>query len=127
MTQRAADPARITDIDAQIFDIERSILVLRIEKDLVQERLDSYTYPVLTLPIEITSKIFSQFLLLYPHEWRGIALAIPALWRAIYLHLTNSSFRDYADIGDSESDKLYIASGKPQVTMGTMEHSPSTA
>ncbi|KAJ7911647.1 hypothetical protein B0H13DRAFT_568142 [Mycena leptocephala] len=125
MTRRAADRARIADIDAQILEIERSILVLRIEKDLVQERLDSYTYPVLTLPIEITSKIFTQFLPLYPQcppstglrsptllthicsEWRGIALATPALWRAIYLHLTKSSFWGYADIRDSESDKSY--------------------
>ncbi|KAF8194793.1 hypothetical protein K438DRAFT_808811 [Mycena galopus ATCC 62051] len=125
MARRAADRARIANIDAQIFEIGHSILVLRIEKDLVQKRLDSYTYPVLTLPVEITSKIFSQFLPLYPQcppstglrsptllthicsEWRGIALAIPALWRAIYLHFTNSSFRDYVDIGDCESDKLY--------------------
>ncbi|KAJ7833210.1 hypothetical protein B0H14DRAFT_2514899 [Mycena olivaceomarginata] len=125
MIRRAADRARIAEIDARILEIERSILVLRIEKDLVQERLDFYTYPVLTLPIEITSKIFRQFLPLYPQctpstglrsptllthicsEWRGIALATPALWRAIYLHLTKSSFWDYADNRDSESDKSY--------------------
>ncbi|KAF7372095.1 F-box domain-containing protein [Mycena venus] len=125
MLRRAADRARIAEIDAQILEVERSILVLRIEKDLVQKRLDSYTYPVLTLPIEITSKIFSQFLPLYPQcppstglcsptllthicsEWREIALATPALWRAIYLHFTKSSFWGYADNGDSESDKSY--------------------
>ncbi|KAJ7358212.1 hypothetical protein DFH08DRAFT_770136, partial [Mycena albidolilacea] len=125
MIRRAADRARIAEIDAQILEIERSILVLRIEKDLVQKRLDSYIYPVLTLPIEITSEIFSQFLPLYPQcplstglhsptllthicsEWRGIALSTPALWRAIYLHLTKSSFWDYADNRDSWSAKSY--------------------
>ncbi|KAJ7694300.1 hypothetical protein B0H14DRAFT_3044141 [Mycena olivaceomarginata] len=118
MIRRTADRARIAEI-------ERSILVLRIEEDLVQERLDSYTYPVLTLPIEITSKIFRRFLPLYPQcppstglrsptllthicsDWRGIALSTPALWRALYLHLTGSSFWGYAGNRNSESDKLY--------------------
>ncbi|KAJ7207524.1 hypothetical protein GGX14DRAFT_396342 [Mycena pura] len=69
--RRAADRARIADIDTQILAIQRSILALQSERDLVQERLDSYVYPVLTLPIEITSKIFSQFLPLYPQSSGG--------------------------------------------------------
>ncbi|KAJ7320852.1 hypothetical protein DFH08DRAFT_1086132 [Mycena albidolilacea] len=62
----AVDRARITDLDAQIRDLERSLSVLRSSKVLVQEILDSYKYPLLTLPTEIE-----------------IALASPALWRAI--------------------------------------------
>ncbi|KAJ7778130.1 hypothetical protein B0H16DRAFT_1846056 [Mycena metata] len=62
--------------------------------------LEKY-YPVLTLPTEITSAIFTHFLPLYPscppltglespnllthicHDWREIALRTPRLWRAI--------------------------------------------
>ncbi|KAJ7174066.1 hypothetical protein C8R43DRAFT_873594 [Mycena crocata] len=61
------------------------------------------TYPVLTLPNEITSEIFLRFLPEYPlcppligslsptllthicRQWRVIAIANPALWRAISL------------------------------------------
>ncbi|KAJ7661929.1 hypothetical protein DFH06DRAFT_1471587 [Mycena polygramma] len=96
-----ADRTRIAEIDAQILDLEWSLSVLRAKKTLVEQRLDSYRYPVLTLPNEIASEIFIQFLPLYPtspplagprspvsltqicRQWREIALATPALWRAI--------------------------------------------
>ncbi|KAJ7796355.1 hypothetical protein B0H14DRAFT_3887671 [Mycena olivaceomarginata] len=97
----AADRARIVDFDAQIQDLERSLSVLRNQRAVVQERLDSYKYPVLTLPNEIVCEIFIHFLPVYPScpplagsrspillthicaEWRKIALAFPTLWRAI--------------------------------------------
>ncbi|KAJ7176295.1 hypothetical protein C8R43DRAFT_975383 [Mycena crocata] len=100
---RAADRARLAHIKAQILDLERSLVSLHLEKDVVEKRLDSYRYPVLTLPNEITSEIFLQFLPIYPscppstgllsptllthicRNWREIALATPALWRAIWL------------------------------------------
>ncbi|KAF7335599.1 F-box domain-containing protein [Mycena venus] len=96
-----ADRAHIADIDAQIRVLEGSISVLRAQKALVQERLDSYTYPVLILPNEITSEIFIHFLPPYPdcppltglfspnlltsicRTWREIAIDLPVLWRAI--------------------------------------------
>ncbi|KAJ7885711.1 hypothetical protein B0H14DRAFT_1339843 [Mycena olivaceomarginata] len=101
----AADRARVADIEAQILLLEHShsLLELKSEKQLVQERLDSYTYPVLTLPNEIVTEIFVHFLPVYPlyppltgpgsptllaqicREWRDIALATPALWQAISL------------------------------------------
>ncbi|KAJ7756715.1 hypothetical protein B0H14DRAFT_3599223 [Mycena olivaceomarginata] len=99
----AADRARIVDFDAQIQDLERSLSVLRNQRAVVQERLDSYKYPVLTLPHEIICDIFIHFLPVYPScppligphspillthicgEWRRIALAFPALWRAVAL------------------------------------------
>ncbi|KAJ7467546.1 hypothetical protein FB451DRAFT_1482788 [Mycena latifolia] len=102
-TERAADRARITDIETQISNLKRSIEVLQAEMTLAQERLDSYAYPVLTLPNEIISEIFVHFLPVYPlcppttgldsptllthicHRWREIALATLALWRAISL------------------------------------------
>ncbi|KAJ7820796.1 hypothetical protein B0H13DRAFT_2291934 [Mycena leptocephala] len=94
-----ADRTRVTDLEAQILHLERSLSALRNEKTLVQERLDSYKYSVLTLPNEIVSEIFMHFLPAYPRfppltgilsptiltqicrKWREIALGTPALWR----------------------------------------------
>ncbi|KAF7334452.1 F-box domain-containing protein [Mycena venus] len=99
----AADRALIADLETRILDLERSLAALRLQKRVAQERLDSYKYLVLTLPVEITSEIFIQFLPTYPlcppvtgplsptflthicREWRAIALATPALWRAVAL------------------------------------------
>ncbi|KAJ7879484.1 hypothetical protein B0H14DRAFT_2500502 [Mycena olivaceomarginata] len=97
----AADRARVVDLDAQIQDLERSLSQLRGQRALAQERLDSYKYPVLTLPNEIICEIFIHLLPIYPScspitgscspillthicgEWRKIALEFPALWRAL--------------------------------------------
>ncbi|KAJ7037902.1 hypothetical protein C8F04DRAFT_384968 [Mycena alexandri] len=66
--------------------------------------LNSKPYPVLILPTEIVVEIFLHFLPVYPlcpplvgvespttlsqicHDWREIALATPALWRAMLFH-----------------------------------------
>ncbi|KAJ6588199.1 hypothetical protein B0H19DRAFT_1366871 [Mycena capillaripes] len=103
----AADRSRIADIQAQILELERALKSLKDERDVLQNRLDAYTYPVLTLPNEIVSEIFVHFLPLYPkcpppigvlspnllgqicRKWREIALTTPALWRAIFLRLRN--------------------------------------
>ncbi|KAF8183318.1 hypothetical protein K438DRAFT_1839265 [Mycena galopus ATCC 62051] len=97
------DRSRLEDLAAQILDLERSISALRTEQALVQQKLDAYKYPVLTLPNEITAEIFIHFLPVYParppltgidsptsltricRKWRDVALATPALWRAIAL------------------------------------------
>ncbi|KAJ7866337.1 hypothetical protein B0H13DRAFT_2670765 [Mycena leptocephala] len=96
-----ADRVRVADPPAQISHLERSLSsALREGKILAQERLDSYKYPVLTLPNEIVSEIFMHFLpnhrfppltglfspTLLTHicrRWREIALSTPALWSAI--------------------------------------------
>ncbi|KAJ6562372.1 hypothetical protein B0H19DRAFT_1144296 [Mycena capillaripes] len=103
-----ADRACVATIDAEILDPEQrsfpiSSFALPAERALAQERLDSYKYPVLTLPSEIVSEIFLHFLPTYPlcppltglfsptvlthicHKWRQIAVATPMLWRAISL------------------------------------------
>ncbi|KAJ7108421.1 hypothetical protein C8R43DRAFT_1080050 [Mycena crocata] len=91
---READRARIAEIDAQVRDLQT-------QRKVIQDRLDAYKYPVLTLPNEITSEIFLRLVPPYPscppvkrglspillthicRTWRNIALASPALWRAI--------------------------------------------
>ncbi|KAJ6451671.1 hypothetical protein C8R47DRAFT_1329670 [Mycena vitilis] len=100
-----ADRALLSYLEAQIIELELSLSALRSEQMEVQERLDSYKYPVLTLPGEMVSEIFVAFLTDYPRcppligrisptlltqicrEWQEIALATPALWRAIPLSL----------------------------------------
>ncbi|KAJ7659277.1 hypothetical protein DFH06DRAFT_438945 [Mycena polygramma] len=95
-TSLEADRARVKALDAQILN-------LRSERALIQDRIDSYKYPVLTLPNELVSEIFAHFLPTYPlcppltgilspqlllsicPTWRDIALSTPILWRAISL------------------------------------------
>ncbi|KAJ7113075.1 hypothetical protein C8R44DRAFT_797154 [Mycena epipterygia] len=89
---------------ARIAEIEAQICSLCTEKESVQEQLDAYKYPVLTLPNEIVSEIFIHFLPVYPvcppllsptlltricRKWREIAIATPALWRAVPLSMMN--------------------------------------
>ncbi|KAJ7660772.1 hypothetical protein DFH06DRAFT_379692 [Mycena polygramma] len=98
-----ADRLRAADLDAQIMDLKRCLAALKTEKVSVRERLDSYRYPVLTLPNELISEIFIRFLPVYPRcppligllsptlltqicrQWRELSLGTPALWRALPL------------------------------------------
>ncbi|KAF7335987.1 F-box domain-containing protein [Mycena sanguinolenta] len=100
---RAADRTRIAEIEANIFSLRRAILFLNNEKSRMLKRLNSYAYPVLTLPNEITSEIFINFIPAYPsppplkgtlspttlthvcHQWREIALSTRALWCGILM------------------------------------------
>ncbi|KAJ6486218.1 hypothetical protein C8R47DRAFT_534130 [Mycena vitilis] len=94
------DRVRVAELQAQIMQLELSLAVLQADKALVQERLDAYRYPVLSLPNEIVSEIFVRFLpdhcfppltgTLSPalltqicRRWREIALATLALWREV--------------------------------------------
>ncbi|KAJ6498453.1 hypothetical protein C8R47DRAFT_307055 [Mycena vitilis] len=101
---RTADRARVVQLDIQIHDLRGKLRALEFEQELAQERLDSYTYPVLSVPNELISEIFLHVLPVYPlapplagpssptalshicRRWRQIALATPALRRAITLH-----------------------------------------
>ncbi|KAJ7074011.1 hypothetical protein C8F01DRAFT_6216 [Mycena amicta] len=100
---RAADRTRLSTLDAHIEQLQITLTSLCAERTLIQDRLDSYTYPVLTLPNEIVSEIFIQYLPRYPacppllgdssptklaqicKHWREIAHSTPMLWRAIQL------------------------------------------
>ncbi|KAJ7043038.1 hypothetical protein C8F04DRAFT_27703 [Mycena alexandri] len=103
MSTLEADRSRLRDLDAQILELKHSLSTLRTTKAQVQKRLDSYKYPVLTLPNEMVSEFFIHFLPAYPlcppltgrfspmtltqvcGAWRGKALSTPSLWRAISL------------------------------------------
>ncbi|KAJ7034392.1 hypothetical protein C8F04DRAFT_1101739 [Mycena alexandri] len=104
MSTLQPDRIRAAKLDAQILDLKRSLSTLQAERELVQERLDSHKYPVLTLPNEIVAEIFGRCLPNYPEcpgskdfspnrlmyicrKWRDIALATPTLWRAIRICL----------------------------------------
>ncbi|KAJ7262363.1 hypothetical protein C8J57DRAFT_1563738 [Mycena rebaudengoi] len=100
---------RMTDLDAQVLALEQAPEAVRLERQDLQTRLDAYKYPILTLPIEITSEIFVHFLPPYPERppalglssphilghicrtWREIAFSTPRLWRAINLSLPTKS------------------------------------
>jgi hypothetical protein len=119
LTTLETDRICLANIEAEIQDLERSITTLRAEKVQVQGRLDSYIYPVLTLPNEIVSEIFVHFVPPYPQcppltgilspntlaricrQWREVALATPELWRAIGLSSRRIPSQIQHDIADT--------------------------
>jgi hypothetical protein len=114
-----ADRTRLAHLEAEILDLERTLSALQTEQALVQHRLNSYKYPVLTLPNEIVSEIFVNFLPVYPQcppligifsptslthiccQWREVALATPELWRAMELSYTRISSDRQCHITDT--------------------------
>ncbi|KAJ7279589.1 hypothetical protein C8J57DRAFT_1570431 [Mycena rebaudengoi] len=103
---RSAARARISELDGRVLDLERALALARLERqELFETHLAPYTYPILTLPSEITSEIFLHFIPVYPERpdprriesptrlgqicrsWREIAFSTPRLWRAIKLDL----------------------------------------
>ncbi|KAJ7481916.1 hypothetical protein FB451DRAFT_139066 [Mycena latifolia] len=104
-TSRAEARARISELNAQISDLKLSLRALCRKRSTIKKQLDSYIYPVLTLPNEIVSEIFTHFIPVYPacppligplspsilgqvcRKWRQIAVSTPSLWRAIRLYL----------------------------------------
>ncbi|KAK7051892.1 F-box domain-containing protein [Favolaschia claudopus] len=125
----AAKNAEILDLEAQISILRQKIAGSNLARKVVQERLQSYTYPVLSLPNEIVSEIFVHLLPIYPEpppgtgrssplclthicrRWREIAISMPVLWRAIQLSGYNeTSFDDamvYLASLYGERSKLY--------------------
>ncbi|KAK7018500.1 F-box domain-containing protein, partial [Favolaschia claudopus] len=95
-------------LELQTKVLEQALATLRLEEATIQERLNAYKYPVLTLPNEIVAEIFLRFLPKYPicpplagpdspvllthicRLWREIACSTPQLWRAISLSSVES-------------------------------------
>lgn len=76
---------------SRLAEIEAQIALLGMERELVLGDLVSIVYPVLTLPNEITSEIFLQYVEEHPHHspirlasvcrlWRAVALSTCRLW-----------------------------------------------
>ncbi|KAJ6524274.1 hypothetical protein DFH09DRAFT_1418826 [Mycena vulgaris] len=102
-SSRAKARTRISALDAQILELEIALGALRHERKAFGDQLDSYVYPVLELPNEIVSEIFTHFLPAYPkypplvgihspsilgqicRKWREIAVSTPSLWCTIAL------------------------------------------
>ncbi|KAF7374306.1 F-box domain-containing protein [Mycena sanguinolenta] len=122
-----ADRAQLSKIDAQILELQDSLSALRAEKQLVEERLNSYKYPVLTLPNEMVSDILVHCLPPYPscppligvssptslthicRKWRTIALATPELWRAIRVDDVSSFHRSASEVWAKRSRSLPLS------------------
>jgi hypothetical protein len=124
---------RVAVLAAKNQNLENSIAALRSEQARVQQEIalaqkciESYTYPVLTLPNEIVSEIFVHFLPVYPEcppltgilspislthicrLWREIAISTPVLWRAISLaYDAGASFQQQAHIIDLCLERSY--------------------
>ncbi|KAJ6492712.1 hypothetical protein C8R47DRAFT_420417 [Mycena vitilis] len=123
----AADRARLTEIDAEILDLKRSLSQSPLEETIsgdlarIGPPMDSGATRFVqvsgsTLPTEIVSEIFIHSLPPYPicsplwgllsptnlthicREWRDIALVTPELWRAMRLSISTSSHGNGADI-----------------------------
>ncbi|KAK7031755.1 F-box domain-containing protein [Favolaschia claudopus] len=124
----AEKDTQIFQLEAQISALQRSLSSLQADKRTVQQRLDSYQYPVLTLPNEIVSEIFLRCLPPYPtppplvgilsptfltqicRQWREVSHATPRLWRAIDLTESDddddSLVRDDFQLGDDQRASL---------------------
>ncbi|KAJ7509599.1 hypothetical protein B0H11DRAFT_2270018 [Mycena galericulata] len=118
---------RLSEIDAQLAQIENSYRPsyqqvisglkkerqrrLLEEQKAIQESLDRIVYPILTIPVEITSEIFLRCLPDQPtqpsarvaplllsaicQQWRYIALGDPRLWAVLKIHIPARCFRNY--------------------------------
>ncbi|KAJ7121025.1 hypothetical protein C8R44DRAFT_981894 [Mycena epipterygia] len=104
---QAATRDRISELDNQIESLQTSLAALLYERNQRQEELGAYAYPILTLPNEITSEIFTHFPPAFParstpmgpisplllsqicRQWRDVAVSTPSLWNAIQLNLDN--------------------------------------
>ncbi|KAJ7702065.1 hypothetical protein B0H16DRAFT_1440545 [Mycena metata] len=85
---------RLSDLSADILHHESVLQDLKEQRSALLSELDLVTYPVLTLPPEITAEIFKWCIdegCPYPdvaplvftricRQWRALALATPALW-----------------------------------------------
>ncbi|KAJ7741187.1 hypothetical protein DFH07DRAFT_965082 [Mycena maculata] len=96
---RAAARAHITDLDTEIESLQRLLEVRLLERDKWHAELNSYKYPVSTLPPEITSEIFTHFIRPYP-ERSTLSLAhyrvvYTTLWNAMTLTLSKPRLHEH--------------------------------
>ncbi|KAJ7649445.1 hypothetical protein DFH06DRAFT_1208260 [Mycena polygramma] len=109
---RSPDPASLargrlrtclTQLDAEIEDLQTRLIQLSTARDSVLHSLNSIVYPILTLPNEITTEIFLHYVSDHPlylprsytgltgplllasvcQAWRNVALHLPTIWSNI--------------------------------------------
>ncbi|KAJ7076654.1 hypothetical protein B0H15DRAFT_578112 [Mycena belliarum] len=137
----AVDRAYIAETRAHILALRHRIASLKAKMIPVQKRLDSYVYPVLSLPNEIVSEIFGHFIPLYPlcppltgllspmvlthicHRWREITLKMPSLWRAIQLedHCDDDPISEAVECWLSRSRGLPLSISQTSYTKGVAD------
>ncbi|KAJ7038733.1 hypothetical protein C8F04DRAFT_1255655 [Mycena alexandri] len=102
---------------ARLFQINRELSQLELERKLLAEQLGVCKYPVLSLPNEITAEIFTHTIAASPdfghsdsmalaqtcRHWRDVALSLPALWSAVPLRATQVSIPNLMEIWLSRS------------------------
>ncbi|KAJ7431184.1 hypothetical protein B0H11DRAFT_863823 [Mycena galericulata] len=116
-SERSDARARIASLDVQlrVLGTSRTLNDPRMnlmfgERQSLQALLDAYKYPILALPNELTTKIFTHFLPAYPEcaplsglfspallgqicqQWREIAFGTPGLWRSVKLYLKRREY-----------------------------------
>ncbi|KAJ7738984.1 hypothetical protein B0H16DRAFT_1729659 [Mycena metata] len=94
----AVDRTRIAAIESQSLHLQHAMRTLRVEKDVAQKQLDSYHYPVLTLPNEITSEIFLHYPPAYPYF-------TPGLWSVMGLSNAVVPIESQLEIGNLWLDR----------------------
>ncbi|KAJ7627939.1 hypothetical protein DFH06DRAFT_725282 [Mycena polygramma] len=96
--------ARLRELDTEMDALESRLYILAVERQRVAKSLSSLIYPVLTLPPEITSQIFSHYID-EPHvgrtrtpghgpltlasvcrHWRDLCLSLRSLWSCLRIY-----------------------------------------
>ncbi|KAJ7865534.1 hypothetical protein B0H13DRAFT_2670878 [Mycena leptocephala] len=127
---------RLQHIEAEISRLELSLRTLQEARTGVLEELRSLIYPVLTLPFEITSRIFLDCLpefedptgrrthpsqdeapLVFTRvcrDWRTIAISTPTLWNHVRIELDSDDGRGYIDSKWVALLDLWLQRSEPQ-------------
>ncbi|KAJ7058805.1 hypothetical protein C8F01DRAFT_1147284 [Mycena amicta] len=96
-----------TDVHAQIAQLRAHLSELAQARKTVAEQLKTATYPILTIPPEVTSQIFAYYAEFMAEKWqtlesapwvlthvcrawRSLALALPRIWSQIFFSRPSS-------------------------------------